>query len=409
MGLEKNGLRALYRALLSHRLKRLTTTVEELKGIRRALDEASRGRYMETSTPDVSRLRLEEFRISNAKLPSDDTVYSFLQQHGRYLERFEIFQTTNEGCEDLARSLTEELTNRADRRGMAIDGGQVLTGQNEVEDPIRQSAVRAPTQSRVGQLTMPHLKAYKGPSSLIPPLSGGRMTLRDIRICDWIDTRDPEPQPGQWPIERSEWPLEQVEGMEVDLQGERRRDLVFEEDLSRSSDGRLPFLGMKSRWREIWKGDWGRAKYPDGMDASEVRDHNGGEEMTPEEGPTGETQSQGESEQEDVIPTPASSSQLFLSENRYRYLYSLRDNSAPSPDSIRAFDKRLDAHLYALFHPVLRRLYMNGLGSLLERLEFTVMRFEANIMEMVISLLPGLTGLEIRCLRRGPEEVRSTI
>lgn len=72
---------------------------------------------------------------------------------------------------------------------------------------------------------------------------------------------------------------------------------------------------------------------------------------------------------------------------------------------LRALEMFVARQLYEALHPMLRVLNSTGVGSVLERLEFTVLVFDIDLMEMVVSLLPGLHALEIRCLRNGPDEV----
>ena len=47
-----------------------------------------------------------------------------------------------------------------------------------------------------------------------------------------------------------------------------------------------------------------------------------------------------------------------------------------------------------------------GLAGALERLEFTVVRWDIDLLWMVVNELPQLTGLEIRCLSEAPDSVR---
>jgi hypothetical protein len=76
----------------------------------------------------------------------------------------------------------------------------------------------------------------------------------------------------------------------------------------------------------------------------------------------------------------------------------------PNPDSRGRQEKEMAEYLWRALHNPLREVAATGV--ILNRLEFTILRWDLNILWMIINTMPSLKELEIKCLREGPDEVR---
>lgn len=459
---EKDGVSLLYTAVLSPRLERLTTTSTCLDDIRSTLKLALRTsgqhsvrRYGSQIPPGpndrIPRAQLKELRLSISHPQQDVPIFAFLKRHCSMLERFEVFASSDDKCDLIIVGLQRELEGLSagapystpfspstQQQPASEDNDEwtdtegegplsaTMNGSFQTQGSSHGPHASDPQDRREERMVMPHLVSYKGPSCLVLPLSRGRMTLRDISIRDWIEARAPRGASVQG-REETWWSLVSRAGI-----GDRRPISFDENDVSRDWDMVYPFLDIQTNTSEtFWSlGDLGRASWREdvalsaqqGYVSSDIDDPSEDEEWSSSEfinSPVGANPSTIDYIQSSstIAFAPLSISDPFVVDPRPQQLSesvrtSINRSCGLDPASVeasRVLERRLDKYLFGLFHPVLKRLSLSGLGTTLERLEFTVARFDANIIEMVVSLLPGLKALEIRCINAGPDEVRQKV